>query len=104
MSLSAMSVSSKKLEALGLKGKNTIHYQLSPEELVQDTLRMGEGMLNDTGALVINTGEFTGRSPKDKFIVRDEITGDTVNWNDFNLPIDERYFHIIHKKITDHLN
>ena len=42
----------------------TIHYQLSPEELVQDTLRIGEGVLNDTGALVINTGEFTGRSPK----------------------------------------
>ena len=51
-----------------------IHYQLSPEELLQDTLRIGEGVLNDTGALVINTGEFTGRSPKIRFIVKDEIT------------------------------
>ena len=53
---------------------------------------MGEGVLNDTGALVINTGEFTGRSPKDKFIVKDEITADTVHWNEFNIPIEEKYF------------
>ena len=62
---------------LGIKNTENIHYQLSPEELVQDTLRMGEGVLNDTGALVISTGEFTGRSPKDKFTVKDEINGET---------------------------
>ena len=56
-----------------LKTPKHIHYQLSPEELIQDTLRIGEGVLNDTGALVIRTGEFTGRSPKDKFIVKDKI-------------------------------
>jgi phosphoenolpyruvate carboxykinase (ATP) len=60
--------------------------------------------LNDTGALVIKTGEFTGRSPKDKFTVKDEFTTDTVHWNEFNIPLDEKYFHIIHKKITDYLN
>ena len=52
----------------------SIHYQSTPDELVQDTLRRGEGCLSDSGALVIQTGEFTGRSPKDKFTVRDETT------------------------------
>ena len=90
------------LSRLGIKNIETIHYQLSPEELVQDTLRIGEGVLNDTGALVIRTGEFTGRSPKDKFIVKDEITAETVHWNDFNIPIEQKYFDIIHKKIMDY--
>jgi len=65
---------------------------------------MGEGVLNDTGALVINTGEFTGRAPKDKFIVKDEITQDTVHWNEFNLPIDSKYFDIIHREIMSYLD
>jgi phosphoenolpyruvate carboxykinase (ATP) len=103
MSVPTISFSTKKLVKLGLHATENIHYQLPPEELVQDTLRIGEGVLNDTGALVINTGEFTGRSPKDKFIVQDEITSDTIDWNDFNLPIEEKYFHVIKKKITDYL-
>ncbi len=93
-----------KLSIKGLSLKNKIHYQLSPEELVQDTLRMGEGVLSDTGALVINTGEFTGRSPKDKFIVKDDITANTVNWNDFNIPIEEKYFDIILADINAYLD
>jgi phosphoenolpyruvate carboxykinase (ATP) len=60
--------------------------------------------LNDTGALVIQTGAFTGRSPKDKFTVKDEITADTVNWNDFNLPIEPKYFDIVYQKMLDYLN
>ncbi|HMR90968.1 MAG TPA: phosphoenolpyruvate carboxykinase (ATP) [Chitinophagaceae bacterium] len=104
MSTSAASVLPGGLERLGLKNPGQIHYQLSPDELIQDTLRTGEGVLNDTGALVIQTGEFTGRSPKDKFIVKDEITADTVHWNEFNLPIESRYFDIIYKKVIDHLS
>ncbi len=104
MSIPIISIPTDKLVTLGLRLSNTIHYQLSPEELVQDTLRIKEGMLNNTGALVIQTGEFTGRSPKDKFTVKDEITASTVNWNEFNLPIDEKYFNIIRKKIIEHYN
>jgi phosphoenolpyruvate carboxykinase (ATP) len=86
-----------------LKFSEIIHYQLSPEELIKDTLRMGEGELSDTGALVISTGEFTGRSPKDKFTVKDETTASTVHWNEFNIPLEEKYYHIIYKKMTDYL-
>ena len=93
----------KNLEKSGLKLPENIHYQLSPEELVQDTLRIGEGILSDAGALVIQTGEFTGRSPKDKFTVKDEITTGTVNWNEFNIPIDENFFQVIRKKAFDYI-
>lgn len=103
MSLTLLTLPRKELASIGITQKN-IHYQLNPDELVQDTLRMGEGVLNDTGALVVNTGEFTGRSPKDKFTVKDEITTNTVHWNDFNIPITEHYFHIIREKIVAHLN
>jgi phosphoenolpyruvate carboxykinase (ATP) len=104
MSVPTISIPVNKLLKLGLTATNNIHYQLTPDELVQDTLRLGEGELNDTGALVIKTGEFTGRSPKDKFTVKDEITADTVHWNEFNIPIEEKYFDIIFKKITNYLN
>ncbi|HYF30386.1 MAG TPA: phosphoenolpyruvate carboxykinase (ATP) [Chitinophagaceae bacterium] len=104
MSVPTIAIPVHKLLKLGLRATNNIHYQLTPEELVQDTLRMGEGQLNDTGALVIKTGEFTGRSPKDKFTVKDETTANTVDWNDFNIPIEEKYFDIIFKKVTNYLN
>ena len=103
MSAPIFAIPVKTLLNLGLKNTESIHYQSSPEKLVQDTLRIGEGVLNDTGALVIKTGEFTGRSPKDRFFVKDEITADSVHWNDFNIPIEEKYFDIIYKKSLDYL-
>jgi phosphoenolpyruvate carboxykinase (ATP) len=103
MSVPTISFPTENLLRLGLKTTESIHYQLSPEELVLDTLRIGEGVLNDTGALVIRTGEFTGRSPKDKFTVRDETTADTVHWNEFNLPLDPKYFDVIYSKVMAYL-
>ena len=104
MAVPTISFSTENLVKLGLKHSENIHYQSTPEELVQDTLKMGEGVLTDTGALAINTGEFTGRSPNDKFTVKDEVTENSVHWNNFNIPIEEKYFHIIHKKIIEYLN
>src|SRR3712207_2611031 len=104
MSVPTMSIPAKKVARLGLHQIESIHYQSTPDELVQDTLRLGEGVLTDSGALAIRTGEFTGRSPKDKFTVKDEITESTVFWNEFNIPIEEKYFHVIHKKIMEYLS
>ena len=89
---------------LGLANYTHINYQLNPEELIQHTLRSGEGELNDSGALVVKTGEFTGRSPLDKFIVLDELTEDIVYWNDFNQPIDEAYFLQLKSKLLNYLD
>ena len=104
MSVPTIAIPAQHLHKIGLKNNGSIHYQLSPEELIQDTLRIGDGVLNDTGALVIQTGEFTGRSPKDKFTVKDESTADSVHWNDFNIPIEPGYYDIIFDKVTDYMN
>ncbi len=104
MSVPTIAIPTSQLHKIGLRNHVNIHYQLSPEELIQDTLRIGDGVLNDTGALVIKTGEFTGRSPKDKFTVKDETTADTVHWNDFNIPIEPKYFDIIFDQISNYLN
>jgi phosphoenolpyruvate carboxykinase (ATP) len=96
--------SMKNLFKQGIRSTENIHYQLTAEELIGDVLSFGEGVLNNTGALVINTGEFTGRSPKDKFIVNDEITEKTINWNEFNIPVNTKYFDIIYEKVMDYLN
>src|SRR5260370_35230047 len=94
----------KNLFKPGLRSTESIHYQLTPEELTGDILSAGEGILNNTGALVINTGEFTGRSPKDKFIVKDRTTENVVNWNEFNIPLEPKYFDIIYSKVMDYLS
>ena len=58
-------------KSIGLSGLGQQFWNLSPSELIEDCIITGDGMLTDTGALAIDTGEFTGRSPKDRFIVRD---------------------------------
>lgn len=101
---STITIAPESLLKIGFQKIPPVNYQLSPDELVMETIGMGEGVLNDTGALVINTGEFTGRSPKDRFIVKDILTTGTVNWNEFNIPISEAYFDIIYKKVIDYLD
>ncbi len=103
MSVPTTMISTEQLLQLGLSDTLNIHYQLSPEELVEQTVNRGQGKLNDTGALCINTGEFTGRSPNDKFTVKDAKTENSVHWNNFNIPIDEKYFHQLKKKVLDYL-
>lgn len=94
----------KVLFNLGLKAAENVYYQLSPGELIQQAVEKGEGVLSDTGALVIDTGEFTGRSPKDRFIVKDKLTASTIDWNDFNFPIEEKYFDRLYQKMIDFLD
>ncbi len=82
----------------------TIHYQLSANELHERTLQSGEGIENSTGALAINTGEFTGRSPKDRFIVKDSITEDKVWWGNVNTPFEPEAFEALYNKVTAYLS
>jgi phosphoenolpyruvate carboxykinase (ATP) len=88
---------------IGLKNTAGIHYQLPPEELTAQTVALGQGKICDAGALVINTGEFTGRSPEDKFTIKDSITADTVHWNNFNLPMEPQYFDKLYQKMMAYL-
>ena len=67
--------------------------------LVEDCIKSGQGKLSKTGALIVNTGKFTGRSPKDRFIVEDKITKEMVDWGDINQPIDSSYYDLLEDKI-----
>ena len=80
-----------------------VAYQCTREFLISQTVLRREGSLSDTGALCIDTGKFTGRSPKDKFIVKDAITSDSVNWNQFNQPISEQVFDALRDKMLHYL-
>ena len=71
---------------------STIYLNQDANTLVQQTLDRGQGKLSDTGALCIQTGKFTGRSPKDRFIVRDKFTENTVDWGEINIPIAPEIF------------
>src|SRR6195952_3501439 len=101
-----MKSTSKRLPDLGylnLDRATTVLYQLTPAELVEAALLRKEGVLSDTGALAIDTGEFTGRSPKDRFIVEDEVTRNTVWWGDVNLKFDAARFDALLHKVTEYL-
>ena len=81
-----------------------VHYQLSPNELHQLTIDNNQGLESSSGALVIQTGEFTGRSPKDRFIVKDAITKDRVWWGDVNIPFAPNDFDALYNKVTSYLS
>jgi len=91
------------LETIGIKNTKTQYWNLNAEELIEETIKRGQGVLSDTGALAIDTGEFTGRSPKDKFIVKDDGTKDSVDWGGFNNPISAETFDKLYNKLTAYL-
>ncbi|MEI7979502.1 MAG: phosphoenolpyruvate carboxykinase (ATP), partial [Bacteroidota bacterium] len=85
-----------------LKSASTAHQNLTPAELVSHAITNGEGVLTDTGALMADTGEFTGRSPKDKFCVVDSKTENTVWWGDVNNRFESDKFEKLMNKVIAH--
>ena len=83
---------------------NRIHYQLSPDQLHEITLSKNLGKEASSGALAVNTGEFTGRSPLDRFIVKDEITANKIWWGDINMPFEPDQFDSLYNKVIEYLN
>ncbi|HEX4847141.1 MAG TPA: phosphoenolpyruvate carboxykinase [Novosphingobium sp.] len=75
------------LDQQGLATAATIHANLGTAALVEQALCRGEGRLTKDGALLVDTGRFTGRSVKDKFVVRDAATESTINWGTINQPM-----------------
>ena len=91
------------LEQYGIKNAQ-VKYQLSPEELQAAILEKGQGKVASSGAIAVNTGEFTGRSPMDRFIVKDSVTEDKVWWGAINIPFDADKFQKLYDKVTDYLS
>lgn len=104
-----MDLKSKEAKTISLEKefgiKNAkMHYQLSPEELHKITIEKGQGVEANSGALAVNTGKFTGRAPKDRFIVKDEITQEEIWWGKVNLPIESKKFDALYAKVVDYLS
>ena len=77
-----------------------VHRNLHSGILVEHAVRRGEGLLADNGALVAYTGKYTGRTPKDKFTVKDPVTTELVNWGDVNQPFDPEKFDALFDRVT----
>jgi len=88
------------IEKLGIKNPAAVHRNLAPAKLVEAALQRGEGELSDTGALVVTTGKYTGRSPDDKFIVDTEGIHDDIDWGKVNRPISREVFNQIRDKVA----
>jgi phosphoenolpyruvate carboxykinase (ATP) len=101
--MSNINVKQLDLRYLNLTAK-AVKYQLSVKALVDEALKNGEGTLADSGALAVDTGKFTGRSPKDRFIVCDEVTENTVWWGDINIKFSPAQFDQLFQKITTYLS
>ncbi|MEX2956439.1 phosphoenolpyruvate carboxykinase (ATP) [Staphylococcus pasteuri] len=83
--------------------KPSTQFQLSTTQLYNKILDNNEGELTELGAINASTGKYTGRSPKDKFIVTEPSYRDNVDWGDVNQPIDEETFLKLYNKVLNYL-
>lgn len=88
---------------IGLDNLGNQFWNLSPAELIEDTIISGEGILTDSGAIAVETGEFTGRSPKDRFIVCDSKTENAVWWGDVNIKFTPEKFDALFDRMKAYL-
>lgn len=88
---------------LGIAGDGVVYRNLAPAVLVEKALARGEGVLSDKGALVVKTGKYTGRSPKDKFFVDTPSVHDEIAWGSVNVPISKEKFDSIKSKMLAYL-
>ncbi|MFJ7640545.1 phosphoenolpyruvate carboxykinase (ATP) [Peribacillus sp. NPDC097264] len=82
---------------------NNVQTQLSVPQLVEKVLSRNEGVLTSTGAVKAETGKYTGRSPKDKYIVEEASVKDKIDWGPVNQPISEEVFNKLYSKVVDYL-
>ncbi len=87
-----------------IRTSGKVYSNLPPAALIEQSLAREEGFLTSTGALMADTGKFTGRSPKDRFIVLDEKTRESVWWGDINIPFDPEKFDLLEDKMKNFLN
>lgn len=92
------------LEKYGITTPKNVYRNLAPAVLTEKALATEECWLTDTGALLVNTGKYTGRSPKDKFIVDEPTTTGEINWGPENKKISQAAFDRIYTKITSYLS
>ena len=91
-----------KLEDQGITGLGYVYYNLMEPALIEASLKAGESKLGNGGALLVSTGSHTGRSPKDKFVVRTKDVEDTIWWEN-NAPLDADNFDVLYADMLEHM-
>jgi phosphoenolpyruvate carboxykinase (ATP) len=101
--MNAVMEDKKNLEKYGIKNA-TAHWNLDAETLQKITVEKGMGVESENGTLAINTGKFTGRSPKDRFLVKDDYTKDRIWWGRINKPISPENFDKLQDEVVKYLS
>jgi len=83
---------------------SAIYCNLSQEEWREQELKRGEGRLSENGTVIVNTGIYTGRSPNDRFIVKNKSNENLIDWGDVNLPLSEESFNILESAVKKEMN
>ena len=91
------------LETVGVSNASEVYWNMTPAELTEHALLNKEGVLTDNGGLMCDTGTFTGRSPKDRFVVKDSKTENSVWWGEVNIALSEENFDKIHQAMLKNL-
>ena len=89
------------LDAVGMQGASRVHWNLTVAALYEEALKRGEGIISIDGPIVCSTGQHTGRSPNDKFLVTEPSSERNVAWGKVNRPIDAASFDSIHARMQD---
>ena len=92
------------LDALGISPKGEVFWDSGPEELYEHALQQGVATLGSDRQLVVDTTPYSGRSPQDKFIIREPETEDQVDWGGFNQPMEPDVFDKLYDRVTDYLS
>ncbi len=92
------------LDTHGLAPTKAVHWNLSPAALIEAALERGEGHLSADGGFRAETAPHTGRSPNDKFTVREPSCADVVDWGDVNVPIAPEHYDLLKADIIAYLN
>ncbi|MDQ1593356.1 MAG: phosphoenolpyruvate carboxykinase [Pyrinomonadaceae bacterium] len=90
------------LDTLGITQASGVYWNLSTPELYEEIARRGEAIFSDHGALIVDTGEHTGRAAKDKAIVRDENSDDKVFWGEVNKEFTTEKFNALRDRMMAH--
>jgi len=93
----------QQLELIGIK-PSSVKSNLTQDEWRNEELDRGEGRLSSNGTVIVNTGIYTGRSPNDRFIVKDKETEELIDWGNVNLPLSEESFEILEKAVKKEMN
>lgn len=96
-------VKKENLEKLGLTSSGTIYYNLSVSALYEEALKRNEGIITKYGSIVVNTAPYTGRSPKDRFIVEENSSKDKIWWGKINQPFQEEKFNALKNRVCEYL-